>query len=340
VGGLRVILAVCGFLLLGYLVGQLGVDALLAAFERVRWAAPLLLVPSLLWHVSNTVAWSLAFPPDRFRPGLPTLFMARLAGETVNQVTPLANLGGEPVKAYLLRHRTPGPRGVATVVIDKMAQLIVGLVFTVLGLMLLLAYQERSFALPVGPILVLAAVLVAGAVGLWWFHRRQERLFSSLLKYLRCMGVMVQAIERNMGRAERIDASIRSFHDQFPWRFVGVVAFQSIGWLLGTLETYLVLGALSNGFDLPFCFMLTSLGSIINALFFFMPSSFGVMEGGQVVLFGILGLDPAMGLSMALIKRIRRLLWIGVGWMFLSCLSRRAARGRKAASVAPVRVPS
>ena len=105
---------------------------------------PLLLLPSCAWHISNTIAWNFAFPPDAFKPRLLTLFAAKLAGETVNQLTPLANLGGEPVKAYLLTHRTPGPRGMASVVVDKTAQIAVGLSFTVLGLGLLFYYHDVS----------------------------------------------------------------------------------------------------------------------------------------------------------------------------------------------------
>ena len=42
----------------------------------------------------------------------------------------------------------------------------------------------------------------------------------------------------------------------------------------------------------------------------------------QVFLFMTLGLDPAVGLSLGITKRMRKIFWIGLGWLFLSRLSR------------------
>ena len=55
-----------------------------------------------------------------------------------------------------------------------------------------------------------------------------------------------------------------------------------------------------------------------------MPSNIGVLEGGQVFLLTTLGLNPAVGLSLGLAKRMRKVFWIFVGWLFLTHLSRRA----------------
>ncbi len=328
----RIFLVSLGFLLLGYLVGQLGFDAVLHHIEEIKWAFPLILIPSCVWHLSNTIAWSFAFPPDAFRPRFPALFMAKLAGEAVNQLTPLANLGGEPLKAHLLRHHTPGARGMASVVIDKTSQLIVGLAFTMVGLGLLFHYQGTSQIFSAQYLAGFVFLLAGSALGLWLFIRRQDRLFTSLLTFLRSVGLRVDLIERNMARAERIDTNIGQFYHEHKSRFGKVLFFQSVGWFMGTCETFIILHVLGANIDFWVCFLLVSLGSVINSLFFFMPSSIGVMEGGQVFLFASLGLDPALGLSLGLIKRMRRILWITIGWLFLSHLSHRTVQRKTAAA--------
>ena len=73
-------------------------------------------------------------------------------------------------------------------------------------------------------------------------------------------------------------------------------------------------------------FLITSLTVIINSLFFFMPSNIGVLEGGQVFLLTTLGLNPAIGLSLGIAKRMRKTFWIFVGWLFLTHLSRQALK--------------
>ena len=66
-----------------------------------------------------------------------------------------------------------------------------------------------------------------------------------------------------------------------------------------------------------------------------MPSNIGVMEGSLVFLFASLGLDPALGLSLGLTRRLRRVVWIFVGWICLSYMSRDVIRSR-AVAPAPV----
>jgi len=323
---LQVAMVGLGFLVLGYLVGQLGFDEILHQLDAIKWVFPILLIPSLVWNISNTIAWSFAFPPDAFKPRLLTLFAAKLAGETVNQLTPFANLGGEPVKAYLLSHRTPGPRGMASVVIDKTAQLVVGLSFTILGLGLLFYYHAVSELIPLEYRVLFTSLLVASPVALWLFYKRQDRMFTSLLKFLRSTGISTDLIERNMGRAALIDINIGSFYREHRTRFLQALFFQSIGWFMGTCETYFILNALDAGVGFWFCFLLNSLGAVINGLFFFMPSNIGVMEGSLVFLFSSLGLDPALGLSLGLTRRLRRVVWIFIGWTCLSYMSRNAIK--------------
>ena len=98
--------------------------------------------------------------------------------------------------------------------------------------------------------------------------------------------------------------------------------FHSLGWLLGACETFVILRALGANIDFAVAFLITSLTVIINSLFFFMPSSIGVMEGGQVFLLATLGLNPAIGLSLGIVKRMRKIFWISVGRLFLTHLSK------------------
>ena len=318
----RVLLPGLGLLLLGYLVGTLGLDDILANLGAMGWSFGLVLLLAFGWHVTNSIAWSFAFPPDAFRPRLRALFMSKLAGEAVNQLTPLANLGGEPLKAYLLRHQAPTSRGLASVVINKTAQVFTGLAFTAVGLSLVILYWELPLAVPVTVKTGLALLFTVAALLLAAVWRKQRHMFSSLLGLVRRLGIRLDLIERRMAKAVRIDENISRFYHQHKARFGLVLAFHACGWLLGACETWVILRSLTQGIDFEVAFLITSLTVIINSLFFFMPSNIGVLEGGQVFLFMTLGLDPAVGLSLGIIKRMRKIFWISAGWLFLTHLSR------------------
>jgi uncharacterized protein (TIRG00374 family) len=156
-------------------------------------------------------------------------------------------------------------------------------------------------------------------------------LFTSLLHILRSAGIRTDLIERNMGRAARIDTNIGSFYREHRTRFLQALFFQSIGWFMGVCETFVILNALDAGIGFWFCFLLNALGAVINGLFFFMPSNIGVMEGSLVFLFSSLGLNPALGLSLGLTRRLRRVVWIFIGWICLSYMSRNAIKSRTSA---------
>jgi hypothetical protein len=53
----------------------------------------------------------------------------------------------------------------------------------------------------------------------------------------------------------------------------------------------------------------------------------GTQEGGKVLLFAVLGLDPARGLTVGVVRRIRELTYAGLGLAALGALAvRRAPR--------------
>ena len=143
------------------------------------------------------------------------------------------------------------------------------------------------------------------------------------------VGELVDKITILRVKAERIDANISRFYRDHKARFALAMLFHAAGWLLGACETFVILRALEPETGFGVAFLITSLTVIINGLFFFMPSSIGVLEGGQVFLFMTLGLDPAMGLSLGIAKRMRKVIWISVGWLLLTRMSREVGVGRQ-----------
>ena len=89
--------------------------------------------------LADTAGWHLAVTSVPFDAGwLKRLFVARLVGEAVNAVTPLAGMGGEPVKAWLLkrRHAIEYGESAASLVIARTVNLLALLPFAGIGLVL------------------------------------------------------------------------------------------------------------------------------------------------------------------------------------------------------------
>jgi uncharacterized membrane protein YbhN (UPF0104 family) len=115
-----------------------------------------------------------------------------------------------------------------------------------------------------------------------------------------------------------MDAHIGAYYRQERGRFAAAVAIHCMSWTFGVLETWLIVRLLGEPIPFETAFFLTSLSSVINTAFFFVPGGVGVSEGGPAFLFGLLGLPLAMGLAVGIVKRIRKVFYVLFGLLLIS----------------------
>ena len=109
--------------------------AVFASLRQLSWRfVVILLFPAIPVMVFDTLGWRYAFLRDRVP--FVTLLRTRLVGEAFNLVTPTAALGGEGVKAWLLRDRLPLDESVPSVIIAKTTITLAQGVFLLLGIAL------------------------------------------------------------------------------------------------------------------------------------------------------------------------------------------------------------
>lgn len=303
-----------GLLLFAVLLHEIG---LRIVFENVRlagWGIGLIVVQELLAYGCNTLGWRCAFPVPRPAIDFGHLMAARMAGDAINYVTPTATLGGEFVRVRLLRGRASATEVVASVAIAKLSQTVAQIAFIVLGLLVVL----RETPLP--PLLrqsvfVSVSIMVAIAVPLLMAQRRG--LSVPLVRSLHALG-LPQYASRLGGRLKPLDDEIVAFHASQGWGFVCSASWFFAGWTLGLLEVWLGLFLLDVPITLERVVAIEILSTTIDAMLFFVPGKVGTQEGGKVLIFSLLGLDPGKGLSFAILRRIRELVWAGVGLVILA----------------------
>ena len=133
--------------------------------------------------LADTAGWHLAVTSVPFDAGwLRRLFVARLVGEAVNAATPLAGMGGEPVKAWLLkrRHAIEYGESAASLVIARTVNLLALLPFAGIGLMLAASDPRLPGAYTTAAGIGLAVLAVAT---LAFFAVQRFRAASSLGRF-------------------------------------------------------------------------------------------------------------------------------------------------------------
>ncbi len=292
--------------LFAVLVAQNDPAAVLASIAELSWRLGVIVCfPVVLVQVFDTLGWRFAFLREKV--AFPALVTSRLAGEAFNLITPTAALGGEPVKAWLLRERVPIEASLSSVIVAKttitIAQglfLLVGIVMawgTILtgssllyGMLWLLAIETISLAL---------FVLVQTRGMLGWAGRLLDRL----------------GIYAGRGRATlgRVDDALGQFYRTAPGRLALSIAFHFVAWLLGSVETWLILKFLGAEVSLATATVIEAFGTAIRVATFLIPASLGVLEGGFVAIFLALGLSAPTAISFSLVRRIREVAWIAIG---------------------------
>jgi glycosyltransferase 2 family protein len=305
---LRVVLFVCGIGVLAYLIARLGPSALASALTRLTWwQLVLVCLPYGLIMAVDTLGWRYAFAGQA--APYPRLLAARTAGEALNIVTALGSVGGEAVKVWLLRPAIPYEESVPSVVIAKTTSTIAQVLFLTLGLILAattVTINGRIVSAMLG-LVALESLLVGGFLGtqLAGLVRRAGRLLA-------WAGLLAET-----SHAERLDASLRQFYRHRWPRFLLSVAFHLGGWMLGVLETMVILWVLGMPVHMGTAAVIEALGSGVRFATFLVPGSMGVLEGANAGIFAALGLGASGGLAFSLVRRARQVVWIGIGLLVL-----------------------
>jgi putative membrane protein len=291
-----------------------------AALATAGWSAAVLGVAYLGTLLADALGWQALL--RGYRRPLPSILVARWISASINALLPVAQVGGDFVRARLLaRSGVPGPIAGASVVVDATAGLLTQLGFALMGLMLLLwRLGHADQLLPVAAGLGLFGLLLAG------FAAAQHRgLFSLLVRPLHRLASN-PTWHALIGSAGDLDAEVRARYRD--WRaFARCLVWRALAWLAGGVEVWLAFLVLGRPVELSEAMILESLGQVVRSAGFVIPGGLGLQEGGLLAAGIWLGLSPEIVLSAALLKRAREVV-CGVPalfvWSWLDGFGRRA----------------
>jgi uncharacterized protein (TIRG00374 family) len=250
--------------------------------------------------------------------GLPFLSLAayRLAAFGITYFTPGPQFGGEPMQVHLAqrRHNLSGSVALAGVSLDKLVELLANFSFLVLGLILvirsqLLNSESSNLLLSFG--LGMLALPVAYLSLLWLGHTP----FSTLLNRLPISAGRLTLFNRVKQPLSAAEKHVSGFIRQKPQALAAALGLSLLSWLLMVAEYGLALRVL--GIQLEPAQVMIALTAARIAFLLPIPAGLGALEAGQVAAMQMLGVEPALGISISLLIRARDLslgilgLWLG-----------------------------
>jgi len=300
-----------GLVLAVWLLKSYGVLQIFAALVRVGWLG---MVALILFHLPqmafSALGWEVISGGQGPRPRLAAYVLLRWIREGVNNLLPLAQIGGEFAAARLLQRRgVQLASAIGSTIADLMLEMATQVLFTVLGVVLLVqlvGHTQVSELVTRG--LLIAALGVAVAFAALWFG----------------LAAVIERAVMNLGRSLGWPATARigGLHAALVgcFRSPGRIALASlwhlVSWLLGGIEVCLALHFFGRDVGIGPGMIIESLGQAAKALGFSVPAAIGVQEGGYVVVCGALGIQADVAIALSLVKRLREVV-LGIPGLIL-----------------------
>ncbi len=300
-----------GIALLVYLVRRTGVAPILEGAREVGWGFLGIVALGGLRFAARAVAWGRSIEAP-WRLTFPAAFAATLSGDALGNVTPLSVIVSEPAKVAFVRPVVPlGPAASALAIENFLYSLTVAVVIALGMIAMLLAFDLTE------PLRTISAVSLATMLGLLvaaiWMIGRRLAVVSPVLDRL-AGGRAVRWI----ARVRLLEARTFELYERRRGRLVPVLALEAVFHAAGVAEVYLTLWLLTGTAPtLLIAFLLESVNRVITVVFKFVPLRVGVDEAGTALFTNVLGLGTATGVTLALVRKARVIVWVLVGLALL-----------------------
>jgi uncharacterized protein (TIRG00374 family) len=276
---------------------------------RLGLALPIILLPGTAWHLLRTWGWSISFPDDA-RPAFTRLFRVRLAADAISFFT-VRGIAGEPLKVVLLLDRSAPQVTTASIAVERLAFAVMGIIIA--GLISFFAV--RRLTMPgawdtVFTLLSVSAVLLFPI--LVFIARRRTGDY---------LGRLVERLDLATGRrleGSRVVRFILDVEDVVlellrgdRRRLVILFCLPIVGYFLMALEVWLVFWAIGEPIGIMQGLTVETFARLASVASAAIPANIGALEASNSSVVKMLGLTG--GGSLALTRRIRALLWAGIG---------------------------
>lgn len=296
-----------------------GLGAIASVFKRVNLGyLAIYFIISSATFLPQVFRWQVILRGHNKDVGFLMLLRQTIAGYAVSYITPAVRLGGEPLRAYMLKKEADVDlrTGSSSIIIDKFVELIGSLVFGAIGLVLLIFIPGVSFWFK----LVLASLILYGFYGLFVLYYRtvtDRGSFSEL--FIRFRFIKIERIKGFVNTLQDVEKRLKEFFTKHKKELFISCFFYFMYGVMAVFEfKFLLLGL---GVDASLSVVILSL-TILGLMYFIpVPAALGFLEAGQTSLFYILEKEGGIGFVLSLVTRVRNLIFVALGFSLISYFS-------------------
>lgn len=313
--------SIIGLLLFIFTIQQTGIDSVLKTVYFFP-APVILLVFLIIFAAAGIVAswrWKIIIESQNSCPvNFAKILGARLAAFAISYVTPAVLVGGDPVRAYMVKKESDNSlaKSFASVIIDEAIYFFTLFLFIIIGFLFL----ADHFSLPRSVFYSFSAFTAFGAVVLYLFYSRlidksadTEGFFIFVVKTLRLD--KLKYIGNRMEKIIKIEKIISGFFKNKKKVFVKAFLLSILEVLMYLAMIYVIVFYLGSMISLA---QSLSIFAILTFTSFIpIPGSFGSLEMAVTFIFDLLGLGKSNGFAFSLIFRLVNIMLVVAGFFTL-----------------------
>lgn len=263
---------------------------------------------TLLTHILLAYKWDIILRSMEYKIQFYKLFFYRLAGYAVSYLTPSAHVGGEGVRAMLLkRHKIGFSKGLSSVVIEKSIEIVFSIFFVIIGFVILIF----NYTLPSNSIIIIYSLSFLLLFFLIFYYRMSKGLyfFGSLFK-------LMNIKYKHILKIQEFERNVSNFFQHHKKVFYKLLIISILQWILMFFEYGLLLNLLHIHINFINIFLV--LFAVNLAYIVPLPAALGVLEAFQVSVFRIINLNAAYAIVVSIVIRLKDLFWTIIGLLLLS----------------------
>ncbi len=271
-----------------------------------------------LLYVMNTAAWCSILRSDKSeesrRIGFWQLYRYTVSGFALNYATPGGLMGGEPYRIMSIAPKVGTERASSSVILYAMTHMFSHFWFWLISAILFLVLKPLTAVTTAVMVLMMLFSLAA----IWFFLKGYKRGIAvqalGILRHIPFVkGWAERFVERNRESLDDIDRRIAALHAQNRRTFVCAVLLELGCRILSSAEILFVLQIVEPGASFMDSMLTLAFTSLFANMLFFIPLQLGGREGGFLLSAAALGVSVSSGVFVALIVRLREVIWTGIG---------------------------
>ncbi len=319
---------VFGLIVLAVMVSQLHFTEVWQGLQRAGYWFLAVVALWVFLYLFNTAAWYTIIrsgerygeknDQQRRHVGFWWLYKITVSGFALNYATPGGLMGGEPYRIMVLTPKIGAERATASVLLYVMTHIFSHFWFWLLSIILYIVTQKVNTFMAI-MLTVLGAFCV---LCIWFFLAGYRRGLA--VRGMRLIGHVPgiknwarKFIEGHKEQLDNIDRQVAALHNQNPRTFVTVVLLELACRICSALEVMFILLVLYPSVNYVDCILIIAFTTFFANMLFFMPLQLGGREGGFLMSVSGLGLTATAGIFVALLVRIRELIWTAVGLLLI-----------------------